>query len=184
MGDYGAEQVKHRQLMWQKPRQSHWRFYLTLYNSLLNVPVWWNWYTRRIQNPLLRGVPVRVRALVPAHIVGPIRRLFLGAFLCLKYQFIEPFIELFRPNFYLSADGWGVGRLEFLYSNWSTRWHTPEADFEPKCLEQIISNLNPNQKNSPTQVSSSKARCLSEALWGVITRTCVNLWLTYCLLNH
>ena len=31
--------------------------------------------------------------LVPAHIVGPIRRLFLGAFLCLKYQFIEPFIE-------------------------------------------------------------------------------------------
>ena len=34
-----------------------------------------------------------------------------GAFLCLKHHFIEPFIELFRPNFYLSADGWGVGRL-------------------------------------------------------------------------
>ena len=51
----------------------------------------------------------RSRALVPAHIVGPMRRLFLGAFLCLKYQFIEPFIELFRPNFYLSADGLGGG---------------------------------------------------------------------------
>ena len=112
MGDYGAEQVKHRQLMWQKPRQSHWRFYLTLYNPLLNVPVWWNWYTRRIQNPLLRGVPVRVRALVPAHIVGPIRRLFLGAFLCLKHQFLEKFLEKYS---WLSEEFRRVGPWNFCW---------------------------------------------------------------------
>ena len=69
---------------------------------------------------------VRVRPLVPAHIESLMIRIVHGAFLCLNYHFIEPFIELSRPNFYLSADGWG-GRLEFLYNNWSTRLDLLEA---------------------------------------------------------
>lgn len=79
---------------------------------------------------MLRGVPVRVRALVPVHIESLMIRSVHGAFLCLKHHFIEPFIELFRPDFYLSADGWGVGRLEFLYNNGSTRLDLLEVDFE------------------------------------------------------
>ena len=45
------------------------------------VPVWWNWYTRRIQNPLPRGVAVRVRPLVPFILKADIARYRL--FYCL-----------------------------------------------------------------------------------------------------
>ena len=46
----------------------------------------------------------------------------------------------------------GVGEAGVSVDNCSTCVDLPEADFEPKCLEQIISKLNPNQKNSLTQV--------------------------------
>ena len=38
------------------------------------MPVWWNWYTRRIQNPLPSGVAVQVRPPVPYSKTEPRRK--------------------------------------------------------------------------------------------------------------